>query len=71
LFSTALNQEGYGYGNYNLINLQFLQLESHGSQLSGAKNRTFLSHPDQILLQGEYKKVVKNQKRPAHFKTHC
>jgi hypothetical protein len=34
----------------------FRQLESHGSQLSGATNRTFLSHPDQILSQGEHEK---------------
>jgi hypothetical protein len=38
------------------IKIQILQLESHGSQLSGAKNRTFLSCPVQILLQRGYKK---------------
>jgi hypothetical protein len=48
-----------------------LKLESHGSQLSGAKNRTFLSCLVQILLQREYKKVVKNQERSANCKTHC
>jgi hypothetical protein len=62
LFSTALNEEGYSYDIYSPINLQTLQLESHGSQLSGAKNRTFLSYPDQFLLQGECKKVVENKK---------
>jgi hypothetical protein len=59
-FFNRLNEEGYGYGIYNPINLQFLLLESHGSQLSGAKNRTYLSRLDQIYLQGEYKKVLKN-----------
>jgi hypothetical protein len=49
-----------------IINLQFLQLESNGSQLSGAKNRIFLSHPGQILFHREHEKVLKNQKRPAH-----
>jgi hypothetical protein len=35
LFSTVLNKEGYRYGINSPISLQFLQLESHGSQLSG------------------------------------
>jgi hypothetical protein len=34
------------------------------------QNRTFLSCPDQILLQGKYEKVVKNQKSSAHCKRH-
>jgi hypothetical protein len=71
LFSTALNLEGYSHGSNSPINLQFLQLESHGYQLSGAKNRTVLSCSVQILLQSEYEKVVKNQKKSAHCKTHC
>jgi hypothetical protein len=35
------------------------------------KNRTFLSCPVQILLNGEYKKVIKNLEKSAHCKTHC
>jgi hypothetical protein len=70
LFSTMLNVEGYRYGINSPISLQFLQLESYGSQLSGAKNRTVLSCMVQILLQREYEKVVKNQKRSAHCKMH-
>jgi hypothetical protein len=62
LFSTALNDKGYSYCSYDPISLQILKLESHGSQLSEAKNRNFLSCPDQVLLQGEYEKVFKKSK---------
>jgi hypothetical protein len=71
LFSTVLNEEGYSYVINSPINQQILKLESHGSQLSGEKNRTVLSFPARILLQREYEKVVKNQKRSAHCKMHC
>jgi hypothetical protein len=59
LFSTVLNVEGYSNGISSPITLQIMELESHGSQLSGAKNRTFLSCPVQILLNGENKKISK------------
>jgi hypothetical protein len=43
-----------------------------GSKRSWAKNGTFLYMccPDQILLQGEFEKVIKIQKWPAHCKAH-
>jgi hypothetical protein len=59
----VLNEEGYSYGIKSSINLQILQLESHGYQLSGAKNRTVQSCLVQILLQREFEKVVKNLKK--------
>jgi hypothetical protein len=68
LFLTVLKEEGCSYGINSPINLQILQLESHGFQLSGAKNRTFLSHPDQILLQGNTKKLLKIKKGPCTVK---
>jgi hypothetical protein len=71
LFSTMLIEERYSYGINSPINLPILQLESHGSQLSGAKNRTVLSCLVQILLQREYEKVVKYQKRSAHCTVKC
>jgi hypothetical protein len=36
LFSTALKEQGYNYGICSPADLQILQPESHGSQLSGA-----------------------------------
>jgi hypothetical protein len=59
----VLKEDGYSYGINNSIKLQILQLESHGSQLSGAKHRTFLSCPGQVLLEREYEKVVKNKNK--------
>jgi hypothetical protein len=57
--STALNEKGYKYAIYNAISLQFLQLEIHVSQLSGAKIRTFLSSPDQIFKESGVVNVKK------------
>jgi hypothetical protein len=71
LFSTALNEEGYSYGINSPINLKTLQLEIHGSHESFQGQKTVHFHLIQILLQKEYKKVVKNQKTSAHFNTHC
>jgi hypothetical protein len=67
----VLNEERYSYGINSPINLPILQLESHGSQLSGAKNRTVLSCLVQILLQREYEKVGKYQKTSAHCTVKC
>jgi hypothetical protein len=64
----VLNEEGHRYGISNPINLQILQLESHRSQLSGAKNRTVLSCLVQILLQRKYEKVIKIKTGPSTIK---
>jgi hypothetical protein len=34
-----------------------------GPCYQGQKTRSFLSHPDQILSQGEYEKLVKNPQK--------
>jgi hypothetical protein len=59
LFSAILNEKDYGYDIYEPINLLILKGESHGSQLQGQKNRTFLSHPDQ---RGIWKSCDKSKK---------
>jgi hypothetical protein len=45
MFSTALNYEGYNYDIYHPINLLILQLESHVSQLLGAKKQIISISP--------------------------
>jgi hypothetical protein len=66
LFSTVLNEKGYRYGIRSPISLP-----NFAAGAFRGKNRTFVSCPVQILLQREYKNVVKNQKRSAHCKMHC
>jgi hypothetical protein len=54
--------EGFSSNINSPITVQIMQLESHGSQLSGAKNRTILNYPVQILLQRKDEKVAKSRK---------
>jgi hypothetical protein len=64
-----LNEEGYSYGINSPMNLQILQLDSHGSQLSGAKkNRTVLSAWFKFYCKGNTKKLLKIQKGPRTVK---
>jgi hypothetical protein len=51
-------QSIYKFCSWKAMNLSFQE----------QKNRTFISCPVQILLQREYEKVVKNQRRSVHCK---
>jgi hypothetical protein len=66
LFSPVQNEEGYSYGINSPINRQILQLESH----EGQKTEHFYFVWLKFYCKGNMEKVVKNQERSVHCKTH-
>jgi hypothetical protein len=58
-----LNDENFSYGINIPINLQILQLESHGSQLSVAKKQNIsISSETNFIVRGFRKSCLKQKK---------